>query len=124
LEWQQGDFRRAISRLCAAVDRYPQSARLLTTVATFLCTSPDVSLRDPTRSLEYGRRALAIADSSRQPEILDAIAAAYAMQGEMTEAIVAIEKGIAMARAQHDIRREQALMRMLAEYQIRQESVQ
>lgn len=34
----------------------------------------------------------------------------------MTEAISAIEKGIVMARAQHNIRREQALMRMLSDY--------
>lgn len=123
LEWQHKDFRSAINRLCAAVDRYPNSARLLTTAATFLCTSPDASLRDPAKSLEYSRRALAIADPSHQPEILDTIAAAHALRGNMTEAISAIEKGIAMARAQHNSRREQALMRMLSDYQGRQESV-
>ncbi|MDB5385307.1 MAG: yrrB 4 [Planctomycetaceae bacterium] len=117
LDWQTQQYKESLRLLRSADAKFPGNPRVLTTLATFLTTCPERNLRDPRAALEFGERALMFADQSHQPEVLDAIAAAYALQGEFKSATAAIEKGITIAQKQHNARRVQALTRMLSLYQ-------
>ncbi|MDB5335427.1 MAG: yrrB 4 [Planctomycetaceae bacterium] len=116
LEWQNREYRASLQRLKRVIEQYPQNPQLLATIATFLTTCPDPELRDPTAALACGQRALALSDESHRPEILDAIAAAQALQGDFRSAVASIKQAIHIARKLHNTRREQALARMLERY--------
>src|SRR5208283_2142010 len=80
----------------AAIDLRPNDAELLRRAAWLLSTSPDVTIRNGTESLQFAVRAMELT-GGRDAHVLDTLAAAYAEKGQFTDAVLTARR--AQARA-------------------------
>ena len=81
----QREFGKALADFEAARRLEPQSDLCLAAMAWILATAPDANLRNGKRAVELAKEALAIAPKSAA--CMDALAAAYAEQGDFAAAV-------------------------------------
>ncbi|MBW1806682.1 MAG: tetratricopeptide repeat protein [Deltaproteobacteria bacterium] len=94
-----GRTREAIGDYQRALRINPNSAGTLNNLAWILATTPDSSLRDGPKAVEYARRSLQIGYIGAW---LDTLAAALAESGEFDEAISVEEKAYAMSKFKNE----------------------
>jgi tetratricopeptide (TPR) repeat protein len=94
----QERFAEALRRLDEALRATPENVPLLNLAARILATAPDASVRDGARAVQLARRAEQ-ETQSRNHEVLDTLAAAYAESGRWAEAEETAERAVQRAEA-------------------------
>ena len=95
-----GQPREAIPHLLAAVRLKPDEVAYLSTAALALAVSPDKSVRDPTRALEFAKRANDLT-GGKDPGNLNVLANAYAEARQFPLAVTIARQALALAELQH-----------------------
>jgi tetratricopeptide (TPR) repeat protein len=85
-----------IAQLRAALKLAPEDLRVLKDLAWLLATHPSTPVRQPQEALALAQRARTLT-GGRDPEALDALAAAYAGQGRYAEAVATARQAYASA---------------------------
>jgi len=96
---QQGHVREAIEQWQEALATQPENGNAASNLAWVFATSPEVSIRDGTRAVELGERALRIS-GGKIPMIYKVLAAAYAENGRFAEAVETAQRGAELATGQ------------------------
>ena len=96
---QQGHVREAIEQWQEALATQPENGNAASNLAWVFATSPEVSIRDGTRAVELGERALRIS-GGKIPMIYKVLAAAYAENGQFAEAVETAQRGAELATGQ------------------------
>ena len=104
----------AITALEAALTK-SEDASVLNNLANLLATSPDKSVRNPTRALTAAQRASALT-GDKSPAILDTLAATQAANGDFNSAAITSLKALELARASKDNSLIPLLEKYLAAY--------
>ena len=112
----RGDIGRAVTHLSRAVERMPDNWLLLNRLAWLLATAPDAGVRNGAAAAAFAERAVALT-GGQDFVPLETLAAAYAEQGRLQDAVATIGRAIAIARARGDRDGIAALERQLAAYQ-------
>jgi tetratricopeptide (TPR) repeat protein len=106
----------AIAECRTAVHQRPDSAEAQASLAWRLATCPSASRRDAAAALEHALTARRLS-GGRSPDVLDALAAAYADRGRFPEAIATAQAALALAEKQGKSKLAQDLRARLALYQ-------
>jgi tetratricopeptide (TPR) repeat protein len=116
---QQGRVREGAEewRKVLAID--PDNGNAMSNLAWVFATSPDDSLRDGAKAVQLAEQALRIS-GSRIPIIFRTLAAAYAENGQFSEARRTAERGIELANSQGNSALAGELQGNIALYQERQ----
>ncbi len=93
-----GDLAAAAGELRRVLDDRGEDPAALQNLAWILATADDPAVQDTGEAVELAERA-ARATDHRSPEILDTLAAAYALAGRHAEAVAALEQAAGIARA-------------------------
>ncbi len=93
-----GDSREAVSQLRQALVLNPDYAEALNNLAWILATSPHDSLRNGAEAVNDAEKACRLTSYER-PEMISALAAAYAETGNFPQAIATVESAIQVATA-------------------------
>ena len=96
---QQGHLKEAIDQWQDALAIEPENGNAASNLAWVFATSPEDSVRDGTRAVELGERALRIS-GGKIPMIYRVLAAAYAESGRFGDAIDAARRGAELATRQ------------------------
>ena len=91
-----GDYEEALESFDAAIELNPDSASVLVNRALVLAAAPDEELRNPPQALADAQRANELAP--RQPAYIDALACAYAANGEFDSAVQEQRRAITWLR--------------------------
>jgi tetratricopeptide (TPR) repeat protein len=86
----RGSYAEALSAAREALRLKPTLSPAMGDVVWILAMADDPNLRDAAAAVEMGEQA-ALASGQRDPEILDALAAAYASQGRFEQAVATAE---------------------------------
>jgi tetratricopeptide (TPR) repeat protein len=97
---QTGSPQEAIAQLQEAVRFAPDKPEALKSLAWALATCPDRKLRNGPKAVELAQRAIELSDT-RQPELLDTLAAAYAEAGRSSEAVQTAHQAAELAATQN-----------------------
>ena len=89
---------------------HPESLPAIRGMAWILATHPEAEKRDPSQAIYLGEYASEVTQR-RDPQVLDALAAAYAAAGRFEEAEEAVEAAITIARNQGNPDRLDELIR-------------
>lgn len=116
LLFKQGQHADAAYHLQKALEMRPDFPPALATLALVLATSSDAAVRDGPRALQCARRADELT-GSRNPMVLDALAAAYAECGQFPDAIGAIQLAIELSDRMGNSALKKQLESDLARYQ-------
>ena len=95
---ERGEVADGIAEMRASVSIQPDWYIGWATLAWTLATSADASLRNPRQAIEYARRAAELSDNVH-PVVLDALAAAYAADGQYRRAVDTAERAIQIAHS-------------------------
>jgi tetratricopeptide (TPR) repeat protein len=116
---QQGRVREGAEewRKVLAID--PDNGNAMSNLAWVFATSPDDSLRDGAKAVQLAEQALRIS-GSRIPIIFRTLAAAYAENGQFSEARKTAERGMELANSQGNSALAAELQGNIALYQERQ----
>ena len=98
-----------------ALQARPGSPAIENTLAWFLATAPEVSLRDGARAVKLAGQATE-ATGGNNPAILRTLAAAYAEAGQFTDATSTAQKALELAEVQNNDGVAEALRRELPLY--------
>jgi tetratricopeptide (TPR) repeat protein len=96
-----GQGEKGMAQWHQALHTDPDNLQVLNEAAWVLSTSRDASLRNGTEALELARRAVQLS-SSRAPQILGTLAAAYAEKGSFNQAIETEQQAAELAAKQGD----------------------
>ena len=96
LFFKLGKFDKAIVNWTKVVKLKPDSLGALNNLAWLLAATDKLAYQNPTRAVEFARRACELTDY-KHPELLDTLAAAYAAAGRFEEATETAEKAIELA---------------------------
>jgi protein O-mannosyl-transferase len=96
---QQGKVREAIDQWQEALAIQPENGNASSNLAWVFATSPEDSIRDGTRAVELGEKALRIS-GGKIPMIHRVLAAAYAESGRFADAIETAQRGAELATNQ------------------------
>jgi len=96
---QQGQAREAIEEWQKVLAIQPDNGNAMSNLAWVFATSPDDSLRDGPQAVQLAEQALRIS-GARIPIIFRTLAAAYAENGQFSEAIETARRGIDLANSQ------------------------
>ncbi len=94
-------FDEAIAQFQQAVKLKPDNANVQMNLAWLRATCPQASLRNGAEAIEHAQRANQIS-AGRRPDILYALAAAYAEAGRFPEAVAAARKARELATQQNN----------------------
>ncbi len=94
----------------------PDDVTLLSDVAWTLATTPNASIRDGTQAVELAQRAVKLT-GGRDPNVLGTLAAAYAEQGRVSDAVRAAEQALALATGQNNSALAETLHSQLRQYE-------
>ncbi len=111
-------FQRAATHYRRAVDRNADDAEARRRLAWLLATCPEASLRNGTEAVELARQADRLC-GGRRPDVLDALAAAYAETGRFPEALATARRALALATQQDKRTLADALKNRIALYEAR-----
>jgi tetratricopeptide (TPR) repeat protein len=113
---QLGRPAEAIAQYSQALQLRPDLDEAANNLAWLLVTCPDRSLRDGARAVELARRASAHC-REQNPVILGTLAAAYAEEGKVLEAVAAAQRARQLALAQNNRALAGVLESQLRRYQ-------
>jgi hypothetical protein len=113
---QQGRVADAIAQWRESLRYNPDDGNALSDLAWVLATSPDASVRNGSKALEFARHASDLA-GGLNPMILRTLAAAYAENGQFAEATAAASQGAAVAAAHSNAGLAEELRRNAASYE-------
>ena len=101
---ERGKYKKAIESYEKIIDMDGAQPGALNNLAWLLVTIPDEQLKDPERALALAKRAVAL---DRSAIYLDTLAEAYYANGDINEALKAIDEAIAVARKNRDYYQKQ-----------------
>jgi tetratricopeptide (TPR) repeat protein len=93
-------------RKAIAVD--PKNLNALVAAARIMASSPDISLRDGAQAVAIARQAEELTNGT-DPNVLDALAAAYAEDGQFPKAVETANRALKMAVAKGDSAKANAI---------------
>ena len=96
---QQGKLREAIDQWQEALAIQPENGNAASNLAWVFATCPEDSIRDGTRAVELGEKALRIS-GGKIPMIYRVLAAAYAESGRLADAVETAQRGAELAITQ------------------------
>lgn len=96
---QQGHVREAIEQWEEALTTQPDNGNAASNLAWVFATCPEASIRDGTRAVELGEKALRIS-GGKIPMVHRVLAAAYAESRRFAEAIETAQRGAELATTQ------------------------
>jgi tetratricopeptide (TPR) repeat protein len=96
---QQGHVKEAIDQWQEALATEPENGNAASNLAWVFATCPEDSIRDGTRAIELGERALRVS-GGKIPMIYKVLAAAYAENGRFVNAIETAQRGADLATIQ------------------------
>ena len=96
---QQGHVREAVDQWHEALAAQPENGNAASNLAWVFATCPEDSIRDGTRAVELGERALRIS-AGKIPMIYKVLAAAYAETGRFADAVETAQRGADLATNQ------------------------
>ena len=96
---QQGHVKEAIDQWQDALALQPDNGNAASNLAWVFATCPEASIRDGTRAVELGEKALRLS-GGKIPMIHRVLAAAYAEDGRFSEAIETAQRGAELANTQ------------------------
>jgi protein O-mannosyl-transferase len=97
----RGRFKEAVAHCRRAMAIRPQYVPAQNALAWMLATCPEASVRNGAEAVEVAQRAARLSDS-RDPAILDTLAAAYAEAGRFSEAIETARRALDLATEQNN----------------------
>jgi tetratricopeptide (TPR) repeat protein len=112
----RGSLREALASWAGGLRLAPNYLPLLKQTAWVMATSPDRSARNGAEAVTLAERARRLT-GGHEPEILDALAAAYAEAGRFPEAIETVHRAIALAAEQKKRPLAEALQRRAELYE-------
>jgi tetratricopeptide (TPR) repeat protein len=112
----RGQFQDAVAHYRKALEIQPDHLAAQKSLAWLRATCPIASLRDGDQALKLAQRANRRCDGKR-PDVLDALAAAYAEVGWFPEAVATQQKALELATQQHAQSLTDALRARMALYQ-------
>jgi Tfp pilus assembly protein PilF len=96
---QQGHVREAVEQWQEALANQPENGNAASNLAWVFATCPEDSIRDGTRAVELGERALRIS-AGKISMIYRVLAAAYAEAGRFADAVETAQRGADLATTQ------------------------
>ena len=96
---QQGHIREAIDQWQEVLALQPENGNAASNLAWVFATCTDDSIRDGTRAVELGEKALRIS-GGKIPMIYKVLAAAYAENGRFADAVETAQRGAKLATSQ------------------------
>jgi tetratricopeptide (TPR) repeat protein len=96
---QQGHVKEAIDQWQDALAIQPENGNAASNLAWVFATCPEDSIRDGTRAVELGEKALRIS-GGKIPMIYRVLAAAYAESGRFAQAVETAQRGTELATTQ------------------------
>ena len=113
---RKGAARDAIAQYQSFLELQPDNARALADLAWILATWPDASMRNGPQAIDLAQRATELS-GGRDPAILRVLAAAYAENVQMAEAVSAARRALELAEAQSNAVLADALRSQINLYQ-------
>src|SRR5947208_3082728 len=113
---QQGRIREAIEQWQEAQTIEPENGNAASNLAWVFATCPDDSIRDGRRAVELAEKALRIS-GGKIPMIFRVLAAAYAEDGRLSQAIESAQRGADLANSQGNSALAAELQSNIALYQ-------
>ena len=96
---RRGSVREAVAHYEQAIALAPEDPHSRINIAWVLATSPDASIRDGIKAVEFAQRAVELS-GGQDPNFLRTLAAAYAESGRFPEAITTAKQAILIATMQ------------------------
>jgi tetratricopeptide (TPR) repeat protein len=96
---RKGQWKQAIFHIQKSLETLPRSAMIHSTLAWMLATCSDSSLRNGPRAVDLAERANRLSNGS-DPLILRSLAAAYAENGQFSQAVETGERALQLAEQQ------------------------
>jgi tetratricopeptide (TPR) repeat protein len=96
---RRGSVKEAVAQYENAIALAPEDPHSRINIAWVLATTPDASIRDGIKALEFAQRAVELS-GGRDPNFLRALAAAYAETGRFPEAITTAKQAMLIATMQ------------------------
>jgi tetratricopeptide (TPR) repeat protein len=90
-----------VNELQKVLEIQPDNVDACQYLAWVLAASPDASLRDGTKAVELARKANDVS-GGKDPGILSTLSAAYANNGQFSDALTTAQQGLKLATAQGD----------------------
>jgi tetratricopeptide (TPR) repeat protein len=112
---QEGRISEAIVLWDKALALQPNNVNALSNLAWVLATSPETSIRDGAKAIEYAQKLLQLSGGTN-PRVFRTLAAAYAESGRFSEAIDTAQRGWELATAQGNSTLADELERNVALY--------
>ena len=113
---QQGHVREAVDQWQEALATQPENGNAASNLAWVFATCPEDSIRDGTRAVELGERALRIS-AGKISMIYRVLAAAYAEAGRFADAVETAQRGVELATTQGNSALAAELQSNIATYQ-------
>ncbi len=112
---RKGQWKEAIFHIQKSLETLPRSAMIHSILAWMLATCSDSSLRNGPRAVDLAQRANQLSNGS-DPVILRSLAAAYAENGQFSQAVETAERALQLAEQQRQGFLVRALPREIALY--------
>jgi tetratricopeptide (TPR) repeat protein len=112
----QGRFDAAVAYYQEALEIQPDCVVVLKNLAWLRATCPAAALRNGAEAIAFARQANQLT-GARRPQVLDALAAAYAEAGRFPEALATARKALELATRQNNLAAANALRARIALYE-------
>lgn len=116
LQWELRQYKESLDLLETAVQSVVDEPSLVAALATQLSTCPQPELLDVERAIHLAEDACGRASDKRLPEILVALATAYAKADRLPEAIDTLERALEISRQEGQRSREYSMEQQLQHY--------
>jgi Tfp pilus assembly protein PilF len=113
---QQGRLKEAMAEWEKSLEYNPDDGNALNNVAWVLAAAPEASLRDGAKAIEFAQRALQLS-GKRNAMIFRTLAAAYAENGRVADAIETARRGADLATEQKNAALREELEQNIKLYQ-------
>ncbi len=114
--YHRGRIPEAIAQWAEMVRLQPENTLALSRLARGLATSPEAAVRNGRKAVELAQQAAKLT-GSRDPMVLDTLAAAYAETGQFAEAVQTAQQALALASSQNNAALADALRARIKLYQ-------